>query len=447
MLDEGEQHRIASCTWDLPCPEIAVLDQGGQAVATGHGCIANDTIGKLIVTVYVNHQHHGGRSYQNRIPHSSTLHCTDIQGRTWVATGFNQSNTCGYGDSHFDVLTFEGEEVAWEYRPIPGPEFDHYSGFTYLFPDGLRFPANHKREVRHEEDGKQVSWHAGFDTAEFSLGAMNCRIQPMAQGVRFGGHLENQDFNPVWPEAALEAIKFVLGSRCAWQIGKVTIKGTVRLTVRACPYPLDSRFGIPPIDHRPENADHIWRLAVTYFEHLSARGNVVGNPLVKNVNHLIHAGGSTPEAFSLALVTGLEGVLHYAVPSPQPDSEFEAAVDRTRQHIKSGRAAQTLEITKKQWDRIDRAIGRLATPNAQKSAERKLAAMEAEGVVTEKEIKAWQYFRNPAVHPGGGHGKTEEKHDPWSVNVLFHKLVFHAIGYTGPYSDWSQPGPPLCKPV
>ena len=71
--------------------------------------------------------------------------------------------------------------------------------------------------------------------------------------------------------------------------------------------------------------------------------------------------------------------------------------------------------------------------------------LQKKGLIKEQLIKAWEDLRHPAAHasqvnPKKLQGYIDRYH---AVTVLFHQLIFLAIGYTGCYTDYDSPGFPF----
>ena len=67
------------------------------------------------------------------------------------------------------------------------------------------------------------------------------------------------------------------------------------------------------------------------------------------------------------------------------------------------------------------------------------------GAVSEVNAKAWKKLRNAAAH--GDWSGLQRNPQRWfdrlgAIRTLFHEIVFHIIGYTGPYTDYGQQGYP-----
>jgi hypothetical protein len=66
-------------------------------------------------------------------------------------------------------------------------------------------------------------------------------------------------------------------------------------------------------------------------------------------------------------------------------------------------------------------------------------------VITKQQYEAWQKLRNRSTHEYQllrGNPNLLRELLP-IVQVLFYRMVFHAIGYRGPYTDYSSPDWPI----
>lgn len=72
-----------------------------------------------------------------------------------------------------------------------------------------------------------------------------------------------------------------------------------------------------------------------------------------------------------------------------------------------------------------------------------LRALMKKGVVSKRQMEAWQRLRNLSSHQYQSKSSSSRLRDDLPVvQVLFYHLVFHVIGYAGPYTDYSAIGWP-----
>lgn len=440
MFDPEDIRLMTNREWRLHCPQVTLADKTGQQVAHGHGELDNLTPGTISVRLFIDKRETGvADSTQERLPPDLMIECIDSRGRRWFGRDFWLKFRGSSGSSDFERIELRGSEIDWEEfrNEGKGPDVtDGFGQFSYLFFHEFSFPSNHRRETVHYDDGRIVERRIARDVARFNLDHIHCFLAPDAGHLQFVGNTE-ASFAENIPQCAVETLKFVLfNSPCDWQVRSLVNPTRTKITIRGMPYPFRQTHGFPPIDNRPENADSIWELANCYFLYIKKCRRLSSNAVVEHVDQLIQASGSTPKAYLLALATGVEAILNYVCPLPQPDASFVKVVTKVRRLIKQEREKKAISLSRKEWSRIDRALGALTTKNSGQSAVGKLHALADIGAVNHDAVEAWRTFRNMMVHPGGN--AAAERQTPRVLRVinLFFDLIFYTIGWKGHSTDW-----------
>jgi hypothetical protein len=197
--------------------------------------------------------------------------------------------------------------------------------------------------------------------------------------------------------------------------------------------PVDSsRFG---------GATDFWRLFSAYLEYVLQHTDPdTYHPISSQLFHVV--AGETQQLDLIALTVGVavEGVLNVAFTDfAKPSNEFLNAREALAKRL------VTVRCTNQELGRrIRGALETMKSPTS--SATDKLKLLEASGVVTDTLVGNWKKLRNKSAHPNG-------KYDPSaqaelyaqcnSVYTMLNRLIFQAIGYQGPYSDFSKRGWPI----
>ena len=117
-----------------------------------------------------------------------------------------------------------------------------------------------------------------------------------------------------------------------------------------------------------------------------------------------------------------------------PEDE-RAAVDELRHEIESWNGNQRIK------KRALGLLGMLSDPGPKG----RMIELEDNGVITREQRNAWSDLRNLSTHRYLASGKPAP--ELWGLlakcQVLFYHLLFAAIGYRGPYTDYASPGRPL----
>jgi len=123
---------------------------------------------------------------------------------------------------------------------------------------------------------------------------------------------------------------------------------------------------------------------------------------------------------------------------------FSDAAEPTAEYLESfERAKAVLErenFDSQFWRRLCGLLGMMRQP----SAKDRLRHLVKTGVITETQMKDWDSLRHPSAH--GGRSAEVPRQEVvdllFRVLVLFHHLVFAAIGYAGEYTDYGTHGWP-----
>jgi hypothetical protein len=194
----------------------------------------------------------------------------------------------------------------------------------------------------------------------------------------------------------------------------------------------------PPIKFDdPSNIESFWQLFEAYFQYVSA------SPM-QNQYHTISAGlravyrvsKQTLAAQALELTAVLESVVNTIYKSyGELSDEEKLEIDRVYKYI-----SQLEDISDRLRDRLQGTFKNMQ----QTRVGDRLRALAEEGAVTKVQNKAWQELRNGSSHSFLGSSKeVQESLNLYNtVLVLFHHLVFYAIGYRGNYTDYGKPGWP-----
>jgi hypothetical protein len=158
------------------------------------------------------------------------------------------------------------------------------------------------------------------------------------------------------------------------------------------------------------------------------------HPLWGQLNELYEAStGSFIDGYALSLAVAVEGLVQREFPglgglTPQQKHQVKAA----QEHMKLWNGDVKLK------QRIEGAISQLHYSRAGD----KLRALVNSGAISEEMNTAWRKLRNALAHgssPKGGRFVELL----YRVKVLFYHLIFHAIGYKGPYMDYGSLGWPV----
>jgi hypothetical protein len=161
-------------------------------------------------------------------------------------------------------------------------------------------------------------------------------------------------------------------------------------------------------------------------------------PLSIAVRMALESSHSPLDAHALDLSVAVEALL---------GSHFNELGRPTNDYIQELRvickAISELEISESTRKRIEGLLN-LAKSGSSKD---KLRALISQGKVTSEDLRAWETVRHKAAHGVFLKDVNQKYVDSFlRVMTLFYRLIFHAIGYFGPYQDYGTPGWPVRTP-
>lgn len=136
---------------------------------------------------------------------------------------------------------------------------------------------------------------------------------------------------------------------------------------------------------------------------------------------------------ALDLTVSVEGVLRLAFRGPStPPPEFQEQISAAQDLIKKS------AITEPTRQRILSSIGAMKGFRAQLGLDR----FVEKGAVSAEEASAWRELRNKSAHADEMASLDVQTFLDLChrMTVLFYRLIFTAIGYEGPYTDYGTSG-------
>ncbi len=239
----------------------------------------------------------------------------------------------------------------------------------------------------------------------------------------------------------VEALQFVLGldlhvdiSDCAGD-GKRTVelRSALRRHSRVNPY--------PPLDTRTPRAPAILILLEKYLRYaLTAPVADAWHPCSAYLAHARQASANSLEAWEVGLSVAVEGIANLVSVEPVTD---EVDYPQLRKALLAWLAGQSYP------DSIVRRIGGMLGGLETVRPKDRMMSLIGRGSVSKDDIDAWVRVRNTAVHTrqvtASDFDDTElqQRFDQLHrVYRLMHCMVFHLIGYSGPYSNYAEHGFP-----
>jgi len=150
---------------------------------------------------------------------------------------------------------------------------------------------------------------------------------------------------------------------------------------------------------------------------------------------LVEASEASIDAEALALGVAVEGIVKEVLTDrPTPDEALKGAV------AKAKGAVSRLGLDQTYQNRFCGALDHVLMPRTKE----RLHELASQGRIRKEHVDTWARLRNTWAHGSRPRdwGNQQLLDSISTVTVLFYCLVFAAIGYEGPFTDYSRRGWP-----
>ena len=289
------------------------------------------------------------------------------------------------------------------------------------YPHKLAVPMTGLVEQHTLRGGSVENKSSWRDRHEFDFGGAKICLRHLDDPDRTIVSADFRDgFPPPQAEAWLdEALSFMLGWHVHHRVAVRYLEEKALLFIRKSS--VQERTGMPTPVKLPEQQMAFWAIFERYLAHCEKQNRFAPPCELSHVwSEVLLASTGTVHSFVFALVAAIESLARQVGMPPTPSST-DSIVD-----LKKYVDAWTGDADVKH-----RALGLLSQLNAVPTTAI-LKALQAEGVVTEKQIRVWRELRNKLSH-GGILDYYHEQLSNWrdSLVEMAYRLALRQIGYTG----------------
>ncbi len=445
LIDHDALLAIRQNRWVLDCVRMSLRRQsGGPDRFVGGGAIRQTPHGGLEFVLY---DTTAEVSLPEMMPQVGTgewltaaafwtLSATDLYGYVWEAEWVDAASSTTYAQPGAIVQgSFDHVTVKTEKRRTKE------SGFLGFAPTTSRVPANQLTETVQTIDGREAK---SFETNLWKVdcgAAGSLLVTQLDDGIN--AHLlhDGEELPPEIGVRLEEGLTLVLATPVNWLVEQtssgdlktVTVNSRSRVTG-------EPRLGPPLVTRGIEARFDCGVLLARYLAHALARPLAENerHPLAVSIAKVLRASGSTLEDESLALATEVESIVrsHFFDRGKSP-CDFVKAIGDALKHLAQWAGPNDVRR------RIEGALNGMTGQNPRTA----LRTLATEGVISERHVDAWEAIRHQATH-GLRSSKTARetvaKNDV--VYQLLLLLVFHVLGYTGRFTDYTTKGWPPIMP-
>lgn len=293
------------------------------------------------------------------------------------------------------------------------------------------FPCNLVTETVFRVGGQDRASTQALNGASFEVEGFKFELLQDDKHTIFSLVLPAHEMTPYLPMRMVEALQFVLGRELSMMATEIVSAGK-HFTRLISPYQGKGKIYPPLQFQKTDEGGNIWRMFCNYFMHIRAHPEPRWHPISRNIGGFIESSSSSISAQALALGVAIEGLAgdcfqELAPANPQLLEDIKAAE----------KALNDLKLASN-----PRILGSL---NAMKKARNSDIVREfvAHKNLDKGLFEAWRKLRNSSTHgDADAHEIAELLKLQSEALTLLHSMVFEAIGYTGPRTDYSLPNWP-----
>jgi len=282
------------------------------------------------------------------------------------------------------------------------------------------------------------------DKAEFEGLGAKWKVRKRDQRVVVEIDSTADSFPPSFEYRVQEAFQFLAAKPVFWRARLSGNQTKVEFEL-VSPWrrSIKTQMGLPISRATDGYFQHSWRLFQLYLEYVAANTkDTQWNPVAYHLYNAIEASANSIDAWAVGYCVALEALTSFV--SLENDAEHRGHIEGFQAKLRKWLAEETEypDLV----PRLDGMISGLASERVQD----KLHELSETGHVTRSYIRSWTKLRNRHVHPrpvdlrkpdaSYTQGMLDLIHQ---VEVLMFQLVFHLIGYNGPFTDYGAKGFPI----
>ncbi len=357
---------------------------------------------------------------------------TDCSGRKWTSEHITLSTSECFPN---DAMIITGNLRSLQNEQTISREFKS-AYLTLRFPKGVKIPFNARSNSVMTVEGERVFETYDINVAKFSASDFDFILWNDDYWLILEIQSNGKKFPPSFDIRICEALQFVLSKTLQWCVLERGEHQAITTIVKPqIPVSLKSRRQ-PPLqyDHIDDQGT-VWKLFEKYLFHILSFNENKTHQLSGHVKSAIAASEGSLEAEALTVSVAIEGILREEFPEVgQLDGKDMQKIDDAKDLIE--KFGLDLSIKKRMQGVLNAMKGARAAD--------KLRKIVQNGLLEESLFRAWEKVRHRSAHSFSLDVNDIEKFYQLnnSVELLFNILVFLAIGYAGPYTDYGAKGWP-----
>lgn len=451
-LSDAEIEEIRFGAWRLDCPRILLRGRGASRTRTysGPGYVFQPKPGVLAYHLYSRRVQVAARSGWLDLARTGEIlpeeayfdfEAVDVKGRRWTSkrtlpSTFDRSAS-GKVIVDGQLKSLSTKTVLSRKLKVKGHSVD-IKAFQKLDLPANAVTVQRTTTARGRRRSKQFSRNAwSFRTKGLDIliiqDADRMAMEVFSQAQRLPTEIHRH---------LLDSLEFVVGHSVFGEVVKVRRSHTIETTVfskrgdsggaRWQPPLAEAWVSVPGTNRI--TSQHHKRLFERFLAHAMSKSGGVHSISGQLAAIREASAARYIDAYALTLAVAVESLLFSDV-KVRVQRPTKDQVARLSEWIRGWRGSGQLKA---------RALGAVASLGSIRAGD-VLRSLKKKAVVTAEQYEAWQKLRNRSTHEYQlmrGDPDQLRKLIP-HVQVMFYRLVFHAIGYRGPFTDYSAPEWPV----
>lgn len=377
--------------------------------------------------------------------HFWQLVAVDMKGRRWACDNILPESNISSSrcDPPGIVVTGNLWQIEGRFdQPLP-----QAGCVTIDIPGDFRVPLRGvtKMVSTNKTTGLQLS-SSKLDSMSLRAGGSEITVEKHSEFLRF--NVLAQQPPPAVEIRISEAFQFVTARPTWWEVCRFSSHNDEYVRIRPRERLSREPHFQPPF--KTISHEDFWKLFAKYYEFVLRKQSVrAWHPISAFIEEICEASAGSVSLHGLVLAVAIEGIVEFATPEQgQAPESFTKVVSQLHNYMSKwpgfnedshgdGLSAEERSVMK------NRALGTLSQLTSVRAKDR-LLALEELGVIDRSLITNWQQLRNASAHGKSSMGlPTQDELDRIDkAQALLYRLIFHAIGYSGSFTDYGQQGWP-----
>ena len=442
--DSIEAFRKGSLEVDCPTMVLRQRKENGE-VYQGSGYIKQATDGRLTYKLYVTSSINSAPFRQLEI-YSKTrpgklfededyydLTATTIDGTAWTATRFFPS-FCSDVKANTKLSHGHLETIRAE---LPNHIRRNYQRLHFF--EELELPLN----LMSETDRNGSKYYI-LDRCEFDIGGLKFEVRKREGS---GDTVMEVTCDASLPESfhlrAQEALQYITGKTVTWR-ARVEVGPNSFVLELKSPFQKAPNASLkPPILHgTTEYREHGWKLFGCFLTYVTAQTDGTHwNPVAYHLHNARESTANSIDAGAIGVSVALEAIASLAPKNHENDQlELQMFQQYLHNHLS----------THPEFSKFTTRLDRMLVHWSKKRPQDTLHELAKKGLIQKDYIASWTDLRNRHVHPTLADLEPPSPatyqsvlDSTYRVEVLLYQIIFHLLGYEGPFTDYGAEGFPI----